>query len=171
MLLYWFKSNLNKIRSIIISTCPIPSASSTSQLWQKERQEILRRQPLSARSSLSFTMMSSPKPLKTSRCSAQVRRDMATRVHFSTEWSLNSCSREEISPTSTAPEADQSTGKSSKMRTSRRNTTALDFSQWPMPDPTQMALSSSSPLLSPTGLMESTSFLERWLKEWTLSKK
>ena len=121
--------------------------------------------------SWSSTLTLSPRLLRTSEPCVLERRELArvgspctSRDPFSTELSLNLCSKVVTSPTLLALVVSQSTALSSLMRTSSTSTLALVSCPWLTPDPTPTDLSSSSALSHAPGSTASTSCSVRSLR-------
>uniref|UniRef100_A0A8C0A2I4 Peptidylprolyl isomerase E n=1 Tax=Bos mutus grunniens TaxID=30521 RepID=A0A8C0A2I4_BOSMU len=74
---------------------------------------------------------------------APTRRALASRAAVSTASSPSSCARAVISPTTTAPGASPSTGRSLTMKTLSSNTRDQACCPWPTPAQTPTAPSSS----------------------------
>uniref|UniRef100_A0A8C3VID0 Peptidylprolyl isomerase E n=1 Tax=Catagonus wagneri TaxID=51154 RepID=A0A8C3VID0_9CETA len=80
---------------------------------------------------------------RTSAACAPTRRALASRAAASTASSPSSCARAAISPTTTAPGASPSTGRSLMMKTLSSSTRDQACSPWPTPAQTPTAPSSS----------------------------
>uniref|UniRef100_A0A8C3VFH6 Peptidylprolyl isomerase E n=1 Tax=Catharus ustulatus TaxID=91951 RepID=A0A8C3VFH6_CATUS len=79
-----------------------------------------------------------------SAVSAPTRRDLASRAAASTASSPSSCARLETSPTTTAPAANPSMGRSLMMKTSSSSTQGQGWCPWQTQARTPTAPSSSS---------------------------
>lgn len=119
----------------------------------------------------SWGRMLSLRQQRTSVLSAPERRVLATRVAVSTGWSRISCARVAISLTTMALVVNPFMVPDSTMRTLSSLIASLVYFLWRMLGPAPMAVSSSSPVPRPVGLMENTLCSEKLSKEWMLLEK
>uniref|UniRef100_A0A8C8AM52 Peptidylprolyl isomerase E n=1 Tax=Otus sunia TaxID=257818 RepID=A0A8C8AM52_9STRI len=91
-----------------------------------------------------------------SAASAPTRKALASKAAASTASSPSSCVRPATSPTTTAPEANPSTGRSLMMKTSFSNTRGQGCYRWQTLAQTPTAPSSSSLAIKQTGWTGST---------------